>query len=61
VRAVEFCVGGAGGGFFLFFDESNCANHIVCWPNRMDNLVVDNLSPDYFKLANFKGIYLMGN
>jgi hypothetical protein len=48
-------------GLFLFFDESNCVNHVARWANRMDNLVMDNLSPDYFKLANFKGIYLMGN
>lgn len=40
-------------GFFCFFDESNCVNDIYRWANRMDNLIMDNLSPDYFKLAKF--------
>ena len=48
-------------GFWGILQRSHCVNHVARWANRMDNLVMDNLSPDYFKLANFKGIYLMGN
>lgn len=48
-------------GLFCFYILSGYVNQFAYWTNRIDNLVIDNLSPDYFKLAKHKSIYLIDN
>ena len=57
-RRTDVCT---AAGLFCFYILSGYVKSVCLLDNRIDNLVIDNLSPDYFKLAKLKSIYLIDN